>query len=127
MHELLERLGRGDIAIIGMCTNANQAWTDFFHELETADVGTLAARLGFFQPTIIKMFDDPRLGESMVAWTAYANLYDTHTKWGANARRALDLHTAFAASHCSAIVKAEARAAAISYELDKLQGAPKGR
>ncbi len=127
MHELLERLGRGDTAIIGMCARANQAWTDFFHELETADVGTLSARLGFFQPTIIKMFDDPRLGESMVAWTAFANLYDTHAKWGANARRALELVTAFAQSHCSALVKSEARSAAISYELDKLSGAPKAR
>ena len=127
MHELLERLGRGDTAIIGMCARANQAWTDFFAELQTADVGTLAARLGFFQPTIIKIFDDPRLGESMMAWTAFANLYDTNTKWGANARRALDLLAAFAVSHCSAEVKSEARSAAISYELDKLPGAPKAR
>lgn len=127
MHELLERLGRGDIAIIGMCAGANQAWTAFFAELEGADVGTLAARLGFFQPVIIRLFDDARLGESMVAWTAFANLYDTHAKWGPNARRALELHAAFAASHCSALVKAEARSAAISYEIDKLPGAPKSR
>jgi hypothetical protein len=127
MHELLERLGRGDITIISMCSRANDAWTAFFAELQGADVGTLAARLGLFQPTIIKIFDDPRLGESMMAWTAFANLYDTQTKWGANAKRALELLSAFGASHCSAIVKAEARSAAISYELDKLANAPKGR
>ncbi|MDX2234028.1 MAG: hypothetical protein NW200_05980 [Hyphomonadaceae bacterium] len=127
MHELLERLGRGDTAIIEMCKRANDHWTAFFAELETADVGTLAARLGFFQPTIVRTFDDPRLGESMMAWTAFANLYDTQAKWGPNARRALELITAFANSHCSAVVKAEARSAAISYELDKLPGAPKAR
>ena len=30
MHELLERLGRGDTRILEMCARANQAWTDFF-------------------------------------------------------------------------------------------------
>jgi hypothetical protein len=119
MHELLERLGRGDTRILQMCSNAHQAWTDFFTELETADVGTLSARLGFFQPTVMKIFDSPTLGESMMAWTAFASLYDTKAGWGANERRALELFTAFAKSNCSAEVKSEARSAAISYELDR--------
>lgn len=127
MHELLERLGRGDVAIIGMFARANQAWSEFFAELQGADVGTIGARLGFFQPTIAKIFDDPRLGESMMAWTAFANLYDTNARWGANARRAVELAAAFAASHCSAEVKSEARSAVISYEIDNLPGFPKTR
>lgn len=122
MHELLERLGRGDVAIISMFARANDAWTSFFQELQGADVGTVGARLGFFQPTIVRIFDDPQLGESMMAWTAFANLYDTRTKWGANQRGPVDLAAAFAASHCSAEVKSEARAAVISYEIDKLPG-----
>ena len=127
MHELLERLGRGDTTILAMCARANQAWTDFFVELQGADVGTLAARLQFFQPTLQKIFDDPQLGESMMAWTAFANLYDTKTRWGANERQAHDLIAAFAASHCSAEVKSEARSAAISYELERGPPPPKGR
>lgn len=122
MHELLERLGRGDTRILDMCARANQAWTEFFAELHTADVTTLSARLGFFQPAITKIFDSPTLGESMMAWTAFANLYDTQNGWGGNERRALELITAFANSNCSAEVKSEARSAAISYELDKHSG-----
>ena len=46
MHELLERLGRGDVRLIEMCQQANQAWREFLTELNGADTGTLAARLG---------------------------------------------------------------------------------
>lgn len=119
MHELLERLGRGDTALIDMCARADQAWSAFFSELETADVGTLSARLGIFQPRFIELFDTPSLGETMMAWTAFANLYDTKSGWGANERRALELITAFSTSNCSAEVKSEAMSAVISYELDK--------
>jgi hypothetical protein len=119
MHELLERLGRRDTRILDMCASANDAWTAFFSELHTADVGTLSARLGFFQRDIVKIFDSPTLGESMMAWTAFANLYDTQTGWGQNQRRAVELIDAFAHSNCSAEVKAEARSAAISYDLEK--------
>ena len=119
MHELLQRLGRGDANIMDMCSRAHVAWTEFFSELHTADVGTLAARLGFFQPTIVKIFDSPTLGESMMAWTAFAALYDTEAGWGANERRARELVDAFAVSNCTSEVKSEARSAAISYELDK--------
>lgn len=118
MHELLERLGRGDTRILEMCARANQEWRSFFEELDTADVGTVAARLGFFQPRIQKIFDSPTLGETMMAWTAFAALYDTNGGWGGNERRARDLVAAFAVSNCSAEVKSEARSAAISYELE---------
>jgi len=126
MHELLERLGRGDTRILDMCARANQAWSAFFTELQSADIGTLSARLGFFQPTVQKIFESPTLGESMMAWTAFANLYDTKTGWGPNEKRALELYAAFARSNCSAEVKDEAKAAAISYELDKQPGFLKG-
>ena len=118
MHELLERLGRGDTRILEMCGRANQAWSEFLTELATADPGTLSARLGFFQKTFQRIFDSPTLGESMMAWTAFATLYDTKTGWS-NERMALDLALAFSKSNCSAEVKAEARSAAISYGLDK--------
>jgi hypothetical protein len=55
----------------------------------------------------------------MMAWTAFASLYDTKLGWGAKEQRALELVTAFERSHCSAEVKSEARSASISYELDK--------
>ena len=119
MHELLERLGRGDTRILDMCARANKAWSDFFVELETADAGTISARLGFFQPTIEKIFESKSLGQNMMAWTAFAALYDTQNGWGNNQRRALELIQAFAASNCSSEVKEEARSAAISYELDR--------
>lgn len=118
MHELLERLGRGDTRILEMCAKANQEWRAFFVELDTADIGTVAARLGFFQPRIQKIFDSPTLGETMMAWTAFAALYDTNNGWGNNERRARELVAAFAASNCSHEVKSEARSAAISYELE---------
>jgi hypothetical protein len=124
MHELLERLGRGDARILDMCVRANAAWTEFFAELQGADVGTVAARLSFFQPQIAQVFDSPSLGESMMAWTAFANLYDTQHGWGSNQKRVVDLYTSFQRSHCSAEVKEEARSAAISYEIDKLPGFP---
>jgi hypothetical protein len=119
MHELLERLGRGDVRVLEMCAKANQAWTDFFVELESADVGTLAARLGFFQPKIEQIFENKAFGETMMAWTAFANLYDTQAGWGTKEKRARELIMAFANSNCSAEVKSEARSAVISYELDK--------
>jgi len=119
MHELLERLGRGDTRILQMCADANKAWRDFLTELETADVGTVGARLGFFQPTVEKIFESKTLGQTMMPWTAFASLYDTKTGWGSNQRKALELIQAFARSNCSVEVKSEARSAAISYELDK--------
>ncbi|MES1158335.1 MAG: hypothetical protein ABUL42_00420 [Terricaulis silvestris] len=123
MHELLERLGRGDARIMDMCGRANRAWGDFFTELEAADVGTLSARLGFFQPTIEKIFDSKTLGETMMAWTAFANLYDTKSGWGTKEKRARDLVWAFLNSNCTAEVKEEARSASISYGLER-GGAP---
>ncbi|HVY85527.1 MAG TPA: hypothetical protein VG943_10370 [Caulobacterales bacterium] len=122
MHELLERLGRGDARIMEMCGRANRAWSEFFSELETADVGTLSARLGFFQPAIEKIFESKSLGETMMAWTAFANLYDTKAGWGAKEKRARDLVWAFLNSNCSAEVKEEARSAAISYGLERTPG-----
>ncbi len=119
MHELLERLGRGDTRILDMCARANQAWLDFFNELETADIGTVSARLGIFQPTIEKIFDSKSLGESMMAWTAFAALYDTQSGWGRQEKRAFEMVGAFARSNCTAEVKSEARSAAISYELER--------
>jgi hypothetical protein len=132
MHELLQRLGRGDTRILDMCARAHKAWVDLLDELRTADVGTLSARLGFFQPVIERIFESPSLGQTMMAWTAFAALYDTEKGWGANERRALELVTAFANSNCSEEVKSEARSAVISYELDKhpdfaALGAPRAR
>jgi hypothetical protein len=124
MHELLERLGRGDTRILDMCARANAAWSEFFTELNGADAGTVSARLGFFQPQMMKLFDSPTLGESMMAWTAFANLYDTQRGWGDNAKRVVELYVSFQRSNCSAEVKEEARSAAISYEIDKLPGFP---
>ncbi len=118
MQELLERLGRGDGRIMEMCARANTEWRAFFAELDGADIGTLAARLGFFQRNIQGVFDSKTLGESMMAWSAFGCLYDTQNGWAGNERRALDLCAAFARSNCSPEVKSEARSAAISYGLD---------
>lgn len=126
MHELLQRLGRGDARILDMCARANQAWREFFTELEGADVGTLSARLGFFQRDMQKIFDSRSLGETMMPWTAFAALYDTEKGWDGKERRALELVAAFGQSNCSAEVKAEARSAAISYDLDKHPAFGKG-
>lgn len=118
MHELLERLGRGDERLIGMCREANRAWGEFLAEMNGADTGTLAARLGFFQPTFQRIFDSPKLGETMMPWAAFAALYDTANGWGGNLERAKQLAEAFARSNCSQEVKDEARACVISYELE---------
>ena len=122
MHELLERLGRGDERLIGMCREANLAWCAFLEELNGADTGTLAARLGFFQPTFQRIFDSPRLGETMMAWSGFAALFDSEFGWGPNLERARQLGEAFARSNCSAEVKDEARACIISYELEPARG-----
>jgi hypothetical protein len=118
MHELLERLGRGDTRLIEMCREANRAWTDFLNELNGADTGTLAARLQFFQPTFKRIFDSDTLGQTMMPWTGFAVLYDTKTGWGGNLDRAKQLAEAFARSHCTDEVKSEARSCVISYELE---------
>ncbi len=118
MHELLERLGRGDTQLIEMCQRANQAWRDFLDELDGADTGTLAARLGFFQPTIERIFQSQTLGQTMMPWSAFAVLYDTQRGWAANMGRARQLAEAFAVSNCSKEVKDEARSCVISYELE---------
>lgn len=118
MHELLERLGRGDTRIIEMCRDASRTWADFLTELDGADTGTLAARLGFFQPTFKRIFEGDTLGQTMMPWTGFATLYDTKTGWGGNFERARQLAEAFARSHCSDEVKSEARSAVISYELE---------
>lgn len=118
MHELLERLGRGDTRLIEMCQSANQAWRVFLEELHGADTGTLAARLGFFQPTIERIFESPTLGQTMMPWSAFAVLFDTQRGWGPNLDRAKQLAEAFARSNCSKEVKDEARSCVISYELE---------
>lgn len=122
MHELLERLGRGDERLIGMCRDANHAWRNFLTELDGADTGTLAARLGFFQPSFQRIFDSPRLGETMMPWSGFAALYDAERGWGPNRGRALQLAEAFARSNCSKEVRDEARSCVISYELEPQRG-----
>jgi hypothetical protein len=124
MHELLQRLGRGDTRLIEMCQQANRAWTDFLDELSTADTVTLSARLQFFQPEFKRIFDSETLGETMMPWTGFAALYDTDRGWGDNKQRALQLAQAFAMSHCSTEAKSEARSAVISYELEEFQPPP---
>jgi hypothetical protein len=119
MHELLERLGRGDTRILEMCAQASRAWKDFLTELDGADTGTIGARLGFFQPFFERVFESKTLGQTMMPWTAFVTLYDTQAGWGENIRKALQLAQAFSRSNCSNEVKSEARAAAISYELDR--------
>lgn len=119
MHELLQRLGRGDTRLIDMCQEANRAWADFLEELRTAETGTLAARLGFFEPTFKRIFESETLGQTMMPWTGFAALYDTDRGWGENKQRALQLAEAFAISNCSAEAKSEARSAVISYELEE--------
>lgn len=119
MHELLERLGRGDMRLIEMCRDANRVWADFLEELRPADVGTISARLGFFQPTFQRIFESEKLGQTMMPWTGFAALYDTQAGWGDNLERALLLASAFERSNCSEEVRSEARSAVISYELEK--------
>lgn len=118
MHELLERLGRGDTRLIEMCQQANSAWREFLTELHGADTGTLAARLGFFQPSIERIFESQTLGQTMMPWSGFAVLFDTQRGWGANRERALQLADAFARSNCSQEVRDEARSCVISYELE---------
>ncbi|MCX7360072.1 MAG: hypothetical protein NT015_18280 [Alphaproteobacteria bacterium] len=118
MHELLERLGRGDTRLIEMCQQANHAWREFLSELHGADTGTLAARLGFFQPSIERIFESKTLGQTMMPWSAFAVLYDTQNGWGPNKDRALQLAEAFARSNCSQEARDEARSCVISYELE---------
>lgn len=118
MHELLERLGRGDVRLIQMCQEANQAWREFLTELNGADTGTLAARLGFFQPTIERIFESKTLGQTMMPWSGFAVLYDTQLGWGPNRDRALQLADAFGRSNCSQETRDEARSCVISYELE---------
>lgn len=119
MHELLERLGRGDVRLIEMCQQANQAWREFLTELNGADTGTLSARLGFFQPTIERIFESKTLGQTMMPWSAFAVLYDTQNGWGPNKEQALQLADAFARSNCSQETRDEARSCVISYELEQ--------
>ncbi len=119
MHELLQRLGRGDTRLIQMCQQANRTWIDFLDEVRMADTVTLSARLQFFQPTFKQIFDSETLGQTMMPWTGFAALYDTDRGWGENKTRALQLADAFARSHCTVEVKSEARSAVISYELEQ--------
>ncbi len=123
MHELLQRLGRGDTRLIHMCQDANRVWVDFLEELRTADSGTLAARLGFFQPTFQRIFDSETLGQTLMPWTGFAALYDTERGWGGNLDYARRLAEAFARSNCSEEVRSEARSAVISYELEQQRSA----
>jgi len=121
MHELLERLGRGDVRLIEMCQRANGAWREFLGELDGADTRTLAARLGFFQPQLQRIFESDTLGQTMMPWSGFAILYDSQTGFGPNLNRALQLAEAFAMSNCSQEVRDEARSCVISYELERAQ------
>lgn len=124
MHELLERLGRGDTQVLEMCRKANQAWLDFFQELETADTGTISARLGFFQRDFHKIFGNSAFGDNMMAWTGFAALYETNGGFGARLEKARQLAEAFSRSNCSEEVRSEARSAIISYGLEAVGAAP---
>ncbi len=125
MHELLERLGRGDTRIIEMCREASRTWGEFLEELRPADAGTLSARLGFFQRDFHRIFESNTLGETMMPWTGFAALYDTKAGWGDNLPRARQLAEAFARSNCTNEVRSEARSAVISYELEPAAPSPK--
>jgi hypothetical protein len=127
MHELLERLGRGDTRIIDMCREASRVWSSFLEELQSADTGTISARLGFFQKDFHRIFESDKLGQTMMPWTGFAVLYDTQQGWGQNLPRARQLAEAFARSNCASEVRSEARSAVISYELEPAPGvsAPK--
>ena len=118
MHELLERLGRGDTRLIEMCRESNRLWSAFLEELRPADTGTISARLGFFEPTFKRIFESETLGQTMMPWTGFASLYDSKDGWGDNLRRARQLAEAFSRSNCSAEVRSEARSCVISYELE---------
>ncbi|HCK83110.1 MAG TPA: hypothetical protein DHW63_00880 [Hyphomonadaceae bacterium] len=118
MHELLERLSRGDTRIIEMCREASRSWSEFLDELRPADTATISARLGFFQKHFHKIFESETLGQTMMPWTGFAVLYDTKKGWGENLPRARQLAEAFARSNCSHEVRSEARSAVISYELE---------
>jgi hypothetical protein len=118
MHELLERLGKGDMRLIEMCRQSNHAWVAFLTELQTADAGTLAARLGFFEPTFKRIFESDTMGQTMMPWTGFAVLYDSKQGWRGNLELARRLAEAFAASNCSKEVRDEARSCVISYELE---------
>src|SRR5262245_34171976 len=121
MHELLERLGRGDVRLIEMCQQANGAWREFLNELEGADTGTLAARLGFFQGKLQRIFESETLGQTMMPWSGFAVLFDSQNGFGGNLNRALQLAEAFQMSNCSQEVRDEARSCVISYELERAQ------
>lgn len=123
MHELLERLGRGDTRIIDMCREASRVWSSFLDELQSADTGTISARLGFFQKDFHRIFESDTLGQTMMPWTGFAVLYDTQQGWGQNMPRARQLAEAFSRSNCSSEVRSEARSAVISYELEAAPGA----
>jgi hypothetical protein len=118
MHELLERLGRGETQVIDMCQEANRTWVAFLEELRAADTGTLSARIGFFPPTFHRIFGSAAFGDNMMPWTGFAALYDTNNGWGPNLERAQQLAEAFARSNCSEEVRSEARSAVISYQLE---------
>ena len=124
MHELLQRLGRGDTRLIEMCQQANRAWADFLEELRQADTVTLSARLQFFEPNFKRIFESETLGPTMMPWTGFATLYDIERGWGDNKQRAMQLAQAFAMSHCSQEAKSEARSAVISYELEEAAPPP---
>jgi hypothetical protein len=109
-----------------MCQEANRSWSDFLDELRTADTGTHAARLQFFEPNFKRIFESETLGSTMMPWTAFASLFDTDRGWGENKNRALQLAEAFSLSHCSQEVKSEARSAVISYELEGATASPSG-
>jgi hypothetical protein len=117
MRDMLHSLFYGDPLTLDRYKQAHRAWADFFTELETADVGTVSARLYFFQPVVEKIFGGREIGHSMMAWTAFAAMYDGKGGWGAHERRARELVAAFEASICSPEVKAEARDAAAFYKI----------
>jgi hypothetical protein len=126
MHELLERLGKGDTRVMDMCREANRTWVDFLEELRAADTGTLSARLGFFPPAFHRIFGSAAFGDTMMPWTGFAALYDTARGWGDNIERARQLAEAFSRSNCSEEVRSEARSAVISYELEGALRPPGG-
>jgi len=118
MHDTIEKLMAGDLAIPGYFTAAQAHWKTLLHDIDTVSVDDLAKRLSSAQTWFESHCGGRWMGQELMEWTGFASMYSTQSGWDGNEARGVKLAKAFEASMCSIEVKGLARKAAKSYYLD---------
>lgn len=115
-HYTLENILRNNKGIVDNYQEAVKLWNEIWKDPKSETVEGLADLLSSKQLTFEANCGGRYLGQEVMAWSGFAQLYDTISGFTAeNKEKAIRLKEAFQASHCSLEVISIAEEAAKSY------------